>query len=625
MRKKKKGGKTAARGGTLGGMLSVNTKNTAAQDVEMKSFLDMIAPSGIRFEQGRYVCGNTWRCVWAIRAYPASTPEHALLRHLGEKAGVTLHIYTRKVTPAEERKILINAEKANKLRRTNTENITDVVAAESNLQDVATVVAKAHRDRESFMHTAVYIEMTADDPDRLKQLQDDVFSELTAVRISVDKLLLRQQEGFLAAMPCGWQIFGDEFERVLPASSVANLYPFAYSGKTDPRGFYIGHDKYGSSIIVDFDRRAPDKTNGNILILGNSGQGKSYLLKLLLVCQLLAGKSVICLDPEAEYLDLTRRLGGCYIDLMSGQYIINVLEPRRWANDNDDSDPDAPAAFQGKTVLSQHISFLRDFFRSYKSFTDAEIDTIEIVLEQLYAKYGITDASDLSKLEHDDFPTLADLHDYILSLYQAPGDDALYTKELLRSVALGLHSICKGSESKFFNGHTNVTSTRFLTFGVKGLMEASSDTRNAMLFNVLSYMSGELLTRGNAVAAIDELYLFLSNIKTIEYIRNSAKRVRKKESAMILASQNVEDFSMPEVAAMTKPLFSIPTHQFLFHPGNVNKAEYMDMLQIHAAENEIIQNCRRGQCLYKCGAERYNLVVQAPEHKSRLFGNAGGR
>ncbi len=57
--------------------------------------------------------------------------------------------------------------------------------------------------------------------------------------------------------------------------SVANLFPFNYSGKTDPHGFYIGKDRYGTNILVDFDRRADDKTNSNILILGNSGQGNA--------------------------------------------------------------------------------------------------------------------------------------------------------------------------------------------------------------------------------------------------------------------------------------------------------------------------------------------------------------
>ena len=65
---------------------------------------------------------------------------------------------------------------------------------------------------------------------------------------------------------------------MLPASSSANLFPLNYSGKSDSHGFYIGRDKYGSSVLVDFDRRTEDKTNSSILILGNSGQGKSYLL-----------------------------------------------------------------------------------------------------------------------------------------------------------------------------------------------------------------------------------------------------------------------------------------------------------------------------------------------------------
>lgn len=81
---------------------------------------------------------------------------------------------------------------------------------------------------------------------------------------------------------------------------------------------------------MDFDKRSDDKTNANMLILGNSGQGKSYLLKLILTNLREGGKRIICLDPELEYAELTDNLGGCFIDLMSGEYIINVLEPKTW-------------------------------------------------------------------------------------------------------------------------------------------------------------------------------------------------------------------------------------------------------------------------------------------------------
>lgn len=77
------------------------------------------------------------------------------------------------------------------------------------------------------------------------------------------------------------EIQNDEMmEQETPANSTANLYPFSYSGKTDPNGVYLGIDVSGTNIIVSFDRRARDKTNGHILILGNSGEGKSHLLNV---------------------------------------------------------------------------------------------------------------------------------------------------------------------------------------------------------------------------------------------------------------------------------------------------------------------------------------------------------
>ncbi len=280
-------------------------------DIRVQEFLDMIAPLVFKFNTDHFICGNTFRCVWALREYPTSTEEQAILKRLGEKDGVTLRIYTRHVNAAEERKIISNAASKNRMERANTNDLQQTVMAESNLQDVATIVAQTHRNREPLLHTAVYIELSANDYDRLKLLQTEVLTELIRSKLNVDRLMLRQQQGFQSVMPSGRNVFRDQFERVLPASSVANLYPFNYSGKTDPHSFYVGRDKFGSNVLVDFNQRAEDKTNGSILILGNSGQGKSYLLKLILCNLRESGMNVICLDPEMEYEDLTNNLKGC--------------------------------------------------------------------------------------------------------------------------------------------------------------------------------------------------------------------------------------------------------------------------------------------------------------------------
>ena len=597
------------------------------EQIRTKDFLDCVAPSTVKFFADSYVVGDSYRCAWAIREYPPSTEEQAILSQLADRNGVTLRIYHRLVEPMEQRQIVNNANRRNKLKAGDND-LNEAIQAEGNLQDVVTLLANLRKNREPLLHCAVYIELKAKDPEALRVLQSDIAMELTRSKITVDRLTLRQQEGFLSVVPFGTNRFGPQYERVLPASSVANLFPFNFSGKTDPKGFYIGRDKFGTNILVDLDRRSEDKTNGNSIILGNSGQGKSFLMKLLLTNLRESGKTVICLDVEDEYRDLTRELGGTYLDLLSGKYIINILQPKVWHDDSDDADDlDCPEAFQKSTRLSQHIAFLKDFFRSYKGFTDPQIDTLEILLEKLYEQFVITDTTDFSKLGPTDYPVLEDLYRLCDREYRNfnPEEKHLYTEEMLREICLGLHSMCVGAESRYFNGYTNIIDDKFVCFGVKGLMDTNERLRNAMLFNILSYMSNALIGIGNTVAAIDELYLYLSNRISIEYIRNSMKRVRKRDSIMILASQNIEDFLIPSIRELTKPLFSIPTHQFLFFPGQINPKDFMDTLQMESAEYELIRNPARGVCLYRCGNERYLLQVIVPDYKAEMFGKAGGR
>ena len=599
--------------------------------IDTKNFFDRISPGIIRFYTDHYICGNSFRCVWAVTEYPPSTEETAILAHLADRNGVTLRIYDRLVTAAEQRKIVQQAMRKNHMM-TTVNDVNESIKAQDNINDVVELISELRRNKEPLLHTAVFIELKASSEDKLKELQADIQMELTRSKISVDRLLLRQKEGFISVLPTGNNVFASQFERVLPASSVADLYPLNYSGKTDEKGIYIGRDKFGTNILVDFDKRTEDKTNSNILILGNSGQGKSYLMKLLLCNQRESGKSILCLDPEHEYEDLCNNLGGTYIDMMSGEFMINPLEPKAWSENsrsvNQEKETDeSPETFRKVTRLSQHISYLKDFFRAYKDFTDAEIETIEIMLMKLYARFGIDDLTDLDKLKSCDYPVMSDLYELVEKEFMAfdSAKKHLYTEEILQNICLGLHSMCKGAESKYFNGRTNIKDGEFICFGVKGLMDTNKRLKDTLLFNILSYMSDQLLGKGNTVAAVDELYLFLTNMTAIEYIRNGMKRVRKKESSFILASQNIEDFLLPEIKEFTKPLFSIPAHHFLFNPGNISPTAFIDTLQLEESEYGLIKYPERGTCLYRCGNERYLLQVIAPAYKAALFGSAGGR
>ena len=205
------------------------------EEIRTKDFFDMILPGTVKFLTDHYILCDSYRCVWAIREYPPSTEEQAILSQLADRSGVTIRIYHRLVESMEQRKIIQNATRRNKLK-IGSNDMNENIEAEGNLQDVIELLANLRKNREPLLHCSVFIELKAKSMDALRELQSEISMELTRSKISVDRLTLRQKEGFLSVLPVGANQFGAQYERVLPASSAANLYPFNFSGKTDPHG-----------------------------------------------------------------------------------------------------------------------------------------------------------------------------------------------------------------------------------------------------------------------------------------------------------------------------------------------------------------------------------------------------
>ena len=88
---------------------------------------------------------------------------------------------------------------------------------------------------------------------------------------------------------------------------------------------------------------------------------------------------------------------------------------------------------------------------------------MRLLVQRLYARCGLTDETDFQMLGSKDYPTLSELYGLIEAEYKGfdSGERQLYTAELLQNILLGLHSMCRGPEAKFFNGHTNITDSSF--------------------------------------------------------------------------------------------------------------------------------------------------------------------
>ena len=99
------------------------------EGVIIKDFFDLIAPSVVKFAPDHYIVGDTYRCVWAIKEYPPTTSDQAILCRFGEKESITLHVYTRFVDATEQRKIIQNATRKNRLMSGGTD-IQETITAE---------------------------------------------------------------------------------------------------------------------------------------------------------------------------------------------------------------------------------------------------------------------------------------------------------------------------------------------------------------------------------------------------------------------------------------------------------------------------------------------------------------
>ena len=138
------------------------------EEIRTKDFFDMILPGTVRFMSDHYIVGDSYRCVWAIREYPAVTTEQAILARLADKNGITLRIYNRLVSHIERSKIFQNATRRNKMKSTSND-ITETIAAEENLQDIITILSGDNRNAQEFLHCSVFIELKAESRAKLRE------------------------------------------------------------------------------------------------------------------------------------------------------------------------------------------------------------------------------------------------------------------------------------------------------------------------------------------------------------------------------------------------------------------------------------------------------------------------
>ena len=278
-------------------------------------------------------------------------------------------------------------------------------------------------------------------------------------------------------------------ERGINSSSLAAVFPFVRTCVLDEGGILLGENKNnGYPFILNLWKRGNLYQNSNAMIIGKSGSGKSYFLKTLISGEWANGTRVIVLDPEAEYLSLTRNLCGNIIDVGNARegrinpfHIYKIL-----TEDGTPADP--------KVTFNTHLKMLESFFKIV--LADAPVDVIELINNlavETYERMGITENTDCSAFPADYFPLFSDLLETLQSKDKESMDEL--TKRDMRTAELYLQKFVNGRYSDIWNAPSTLkTEADLIDFDFQSLFANKNNVvANAQMLLVFRFIEQEVI------------------------------------------------------------------------------------------------------------------------------------
>jgi len=443
--------------------------------------------------------------------------------------------------------------------------------------------------------------------------------------------IFRQEEGYRTVGP--YAILDPKISelgsRNMPVETIAAAYPFVYSGINDGDGVLLGTDKDGGILLVDFWVRDGSRTNSNVTVLGRPGVGKSTVIKKILMSEFARGTSIIIVDPEREYKDLCENLEGDWINCGGGgKGRINPFQIRHVPmDDEDDDDPLFSKEQIAQGPLALHFQVLRTFFQLYfgKEVTKLEMNYLEVALEHIYKLKGITWNTDPAQLQNEDYPIMEDLYKWLeQKAKQEPG------QPIWEKLTMLVRPAAVGADSAIWNGPTTIeANSDFIVLDTHNLIESDKEIQQAQYFNVLSWSWNKISQdrTKRVILAGDEFYLNVDpeNPEVLKFARNTSKRIRKYEGALMVITHNMNDFMDPAVRRFGQSLLDNPVYKIIMGQGENDIQSLTTLMHLSEKEVETLLTGNRGEALFIAGNRRVHAKFEVSPDELAMFGKGGGR
>ncbi|GAH23137.1 unnamed protein product, partial [marine sediment metagenome] len=358
------------------------------------SLVDAIAPSALQVTSNYVQIGKKYSRTFFVITYPRFLTANwlspiinldkvfnaSMFIHPAD-TGIILKKLRKKLTQIESQ--IATEEEQGKIRNPILETARDDI---ENLRD------KLIQGTEKFFKYALYITIFEDSIEKLNEAEEQILSLFEAKMVYIRPALFQQEAGINSTLPLGE-------DKLLVTNSMntaplSTTFPFVSSNLSSNKGILYGINRHNNSLII-FDRFSME--NGNMVIFGKAGGGKSYAVKVEILRSLMFGADIIVIDPENEYQHLAETVDGSYLKIsLTSKHHINPF----------DISPPGPDETTEEIIRSKIMDLVGLLKVALGKLTPEENSILDKALNEVYASKDITPQSDLKNITP---PLLEDL------------------------------------------------------------------------------------------------------------------------------------------------------------------------------------------------------------------------
>ncbi|MGO4615681.1 PrgI family mobile element protein [Nocardia sp. 2YAB30] len=545
------------------------------------------APESLTIGTRHLEIGGDWAATLAVTGYPREVTAGWLAPLLTHPGRVEVAVHIDPVDP-----VTAATRLRRQLARLESSRMHDASRGRPSdpqidvaVEDAAELSARVARSQARLFRVGVYLTVHAD-------TEAELADEVAAVRALAASLLVdtctlayRAAQGWATTLPLGLDLI--RVRRTFDTTALAAAFPFDSPQlpvadpvrAARPEGVLYGRDAASGLLFVD--RFAPDAHNHNMVVLGRSGAGKSYLVKTEILRSLYRGIEQVVIDPEDEYRRLAEAVGGTHIRLGAPGERLNPFDLEIHTRPDGRRSAPADALTRRKLFLHGLIQVLLG------EQTPAQRAALDTALSATYTAAGITD--DPATWTRP-APTLSRLRDQLDRLATPAAEE----------LAAGLHPfVGGGAYAGLLDGPTTTDPEGGLVvFSLRELPEELKAIGTLLVLDATWRRVSNPANRWPRMVTVDEAWLLMRQPAAAQFLFRAAKSFRKHWAGLTVATQDSADVLSTELG---RAIVSNAATQILLRQAPQAIDEVAAAFKLSDGERQFLLSAARGSGLLAVG------------------------